>query len=92
MRRDMRAQRVTVSLPAEVLAFVEEDRQVQHLSRSEYISRVLAEVIRRRREQALVDSFRRAYTDQPQTVAETEFTEAAAHALGEVLAEDDRRP
>ena len=88
----MRAQRVTVSLPADVLAFVEEDRRMQHLSRSQYISRVLGEVIRGRREQALVDSFRRAYVDQPQTVAEAEFAEAAAHALGEVLAEDERRP
>jgi metal-responsive CopG/Arc/MetJ family transcriptional regulator len=92
MSRDMRAQRVTVSLPADVLAFVEEDRRMQHLSRSEYISRVLGEVIRHRREQALVDSFRRAYADQPQTVAEAEFAEAAAHALGEVLAKDERRP
>ena len=88
----MRAQRVTVSLPADVLAFVEEDRRVQDLSRSEYISRALAEVIRGRREQALVDSFRRAYADQPHTAAEAGFSEAAAHALGEVMAEDERRP
>jgi metal-responsive CopG/Arc/MetJ family transcriptional regulator len=91
MSKGKRAQRVTVSLPADVLAFVEEDRRMQHLSRSEYISRVLAEVVRHRREQALVDSYRRAYTDQPQTASEAEFAEAAAHALGEVLAEDDRR-
>ena len=88
----MRAQRVTVSLPADLLAFVEEDRRMQHLSRSEYISRALAQVIQGRREQALVDSFRRAYTDQPQTAAEAEFAEAAAYALGEVLTEDERRP
>jgi metal-responsive CopG/Arc/MetJ family transcriptional regulator len=92
MSRDMRAQRVTISLPAGVLAFVEEDRRVQDLSRSEYISRALAEVIRGRREQALADSFRRAYADQPPTAAEAEFSEAAAHALGEVMAEDERRP
>jgi metal-responsive CopG/Arc/MetJ family transcriptional regulator len=91
MSKDMRAQRVTVSLPADVLAFVEEDRRVQDLSRSEYISRALAEVIRGRREQALVDRFRRAYADQPQTAAEAELSEAAAHALGEVMAEDERR-
>jgi metal-responsive CopG/Arc/MetJ family transcriptional regulator len=91
MRRDMRTQRVTISLPADVLAFVEEDRRMHHLSRSEYIARVLAGVIRGRREQALVDSFRRAYTDQPQTAAEAEFAEAAAHTLGEVLLEDERR-
>ena len=65
---------------------------MQHLSRSEYISRALAEIIRGRREQALVDSFRRAYAEQPRTAAEAEFAEAAAHALGEVLAEDERRP
>jgi metal-responsive CopG/Arc/MetJ family transcriptional regulator len=92
MSKDMRAQRVTVSLPADVLSFVEEDRRMQHLSRSEYISRALAVVIRGRREQALVDSFRRAYADQPQTSTEAEFAEAAAHLLGEVLAEDERRP
>jgi metal-responsive CopG/Arc/MetJ family transcriptional regulator len=92
MIKDVRAQRVTVSLPADVLAFVEEDRRMQHVSRSEYISRALAEVIRGRREQALVDSFRRAYRDQPQTAAEAEFAEAAAQTLGEVLAEDERRP
>jgi metal-responsive CopG/Arc/MetJ family transcriptional regulator len=92
MSKGIRAQRVTVSLPADVLAFVEEDRRMQHLSRSEYISRVLTERMRRRREQALVDSFHRAYAEQPQTVAEAEFAEAAAHALGEVLAEDERRP
>jgi metal-responsive CopG/Arc/MetJ family transcriptional regulator len=88
----MRTQRVTISVPSDVLAFVEEDRRVQHLSRSEYVSRALSEVIRARREQALVDSFRRAYADRPQTAAETDFAEAAAHALGEVLAEDERRP
>ena len=88
----MRAQRVTVTLPADVLAFVEEDRRVRDQSRSEYISRALAEVIRGRREQALVERFRRAYADQPQTAAEAEFTEAAGHALGQVLADDERRP
>ena len=88
----MRTQRVTVSLPADVLAFVEEDRRMHHLSRSEYIARALGQVMRDRREQALVDSFRRAYADQPQTAAEAEFAEAAAHALGEVLTEDERRP
>jgi hypothetical protein len=62
------------------------------LSISEYISRALAQVIQGRREQALVDSFRRAYSDQPQTAAEAEFAEAAAYALGEVLTEDERRP
>jgi metal-responsive CopG/Arc/MetJ family transcriptional regulator len=92
MSRDVRAQRVTVTLPADVLAFVEKDRRMQDLSRSEYISRALAEVIRNRREQALVERFRQAYADQPQTVAEAEFAEAAAHALGEVMAEDQHRP
>jgi metal-responsive CopG/Arc/MetJ family transcriptional regulator len=92
MSRDMRTQRVTVSLPADVLAFVEEDRRMQDLSRSEYVSRALAEVIRNRREQALVERFRQAYADRPQTDAEAGFAEAAAHALGEVLAEDERRP
>jgi metal-responsive CopG/Arc/MetJ family transcriptional regulator len=87
----MRTQRVTISLPPDVLAFVEEDRQVQHLSRSEYVARALAEVIRARREQALVAGFRRAYADQPQTASESAFSEAAAHALGEVLTEDERR-
>jgi metal-responsive CopG/Arc/MetJ family transcriptional regulator len=88
----MRTQRVTVSLPADVLAFVEEDRRMQDLSRSEYISRALAEVIRRRREQALAEEFRRAYAAQPETAVEAAFPEAAAYALGEALAEEERRP
>jgi len=88
----MRAKRVTVSLPADVLVFVEEDRRMRDLSRSEYIAKALAEVIRGRREQALAEEFRRAYAAQPATAGEAAFPEAAAYAFGEVLAEDERRP
>jgi metal-responsive CopG/Arc/MetJ family transcriptional regulator len=83
--------RVTVSLPPEVLAFVEEDRRVQGVSRSEYVTRALERTMERRREERLVEEFRAAYAARPETAEEAAFAEGAAAGFGDSLrAEEDR--
>ena len=77
--------KIAISLPEEVLAAVERERRGRGESRSEFFRRAAEALLRRQREQEMVDLYLRAYQQTPETEEEVE---AARRAASDILAEE----
>ncbi|MGH9057096.1 MAG: ribbon-helix-helix protein, CopG family [Acidimicrobiales bacterium] len=81
-----RAAKVTVSLPAELLARIEHRRQDRETSRSEVVSELLWLGWRQAEAEEREERYQSAYRAQPETNAERTWAEEAAKDL---LGEED---
>lgn len=80
------AEKVTVSLPAELLARIEHRRHDQDTSRSEVVSELLWRGWRQVEIQEREERYRAAYQAQPETDTERAWAEGAA---GDLSGSDD---
>jgi metal-responsive CopG/Arc/MetJ family transcriptional regulator len=78
-------EKVTVSLPAELLARIEGRRQGRGTSRSEVVSELLWRGWRQVETEDREEQYRLAYQAQPETAEEREWADQAA---AELLSED----
>jgi Arc/MetJ-type ribon-helix-helix transcriptional regulator len=62
--------KVTISLPQDLLAYVDRKQGESGLSRSEFVRRAIERMRRAERERELDDQYVRGYRDRPQTEAE----------------------
>ena len=89
-----RAEKVTVSLPAELLARIEHRRHDREASRSEIVSELLWRGWRQVEAEEREERYRSAYRAQPETDAERAWADQAAKdLLGEdavVWSDDDQ--
>ena len=76
-----RAEKVTVSLPAELLARIEHRRHDRMTSRSEVVSELLWLGWRQAEAEEREERYRTAYRAQPETDAERTWAEEAARDL-----------
>ena len=76
-----RAEKVTVSLPAELLARIEHRRHDREASRSEVVSELLWRGWRQVEVEEREERYRSAYQAQPETDAERAWAEEAANDL-----------
>ncbi|MGH9105561.1 MAG: CopG family transcriptional regulator [Acidimicrobiales bacterium] len=76
-----RAEKVTVSLPAELLARIEHRRHDRETSRSEVVSELLWRGWRQVEAEEREERYRSAYQAQPETDAERAWAEEAAKDL-----------
>jgi len=74
-------EKVTVSLPASLLAFVERQRALTGATRSETVAGMLSEVQRRIELAGREARYSAAYALQPETSEERAFTDAASADL-----------
>jgi Arc/MetJ-type ribon-helix-helix transcriptional regulator len=72
-----RVAKVTISLPEEVLAYVDDKQRASGLSRSEVVRRVIERARREERERELDDQFTRGWREQPETEGEFGWVESA---------------
>ena len=80
------AERVTVSLPADLLAQIEHRRRQRETSRSAVVSELLWRGWRQVEAEEREERYRAAYEAQPETDTERAWAEAAA---GDLLGGDD---
>ncbi len=80
------AEKVTISLPAELLARIEHRRHDREISRSEVVSELLWRGWRQAEAEEREERYRSAYQAQPETDAERAWAEEAAE---ELFSEDD---
>ena len=76
-----RAEKVTISLPADLLARIERRRHDRETSRSEVVSELLWRGWRQAEAEERADRYRSAYQVQPETDAERAWAEEAAEDL-----------
>ena len=76
-----RAEKVTVSLPAELLARIEHRRHDREASRSEVVSELLWRGWRQVEAEEREEHYRSAYQAQPEIAAERAWAEEAARDL-----------
>jgi metal-responsive CopG/Arc/MetJ family transcriptional regulator len=76
-----RVEKVTVSLPAELLARIEHRRHDRETSRSEVVSELLWRGWRQAEAEEREERYRSAYQAQPETDAERAWAEEAAKDL-----------
>lgn len=76
-----KAERVTVSLPAELLARIEHRRRLRETSRSEVVSELLWRGWRQSEAEEREERYRSAYQARPETDAEQAWAEEAANDL-----------
>lgn len=74
-------EKVTVSLPAELLARIEEHRAAEGRTRSDVIADLLWRGWRAIEHEAMEEEYRRAYADQPETAEESAWADMAADEL-----------
>ena len=77
--------KIAISLPEEVLAAVEKEREASGESRSQLFRRAVDLLLRQRKEREMSAQYIRAYQDMPETEEEVE---AARRAAGSILAEE----
>ncbi len=72
-----RVAKVTISLPEEVLTYVDDKQRESGLSRSEVVRRVIERARREERERELDEQFVRGWREQPETEGEFGWVEGA---------------
>ena len=77
--------KVAISLPEEVLAAVEREREESGESRSQIFRRAVGLLLRQRKEKEMSEQYIRAYQQLPETKEEVA---AAHHAASTILAEE----
>ena len=88
MMTGMNTEKVAISLPASLAAWVDEERQRRGLSRSGFIAGLLDEERRRLADEELAARFAAAYAEQPETDDEAWISDAGAATAAAVAAED----
>ena len=73
-----RAVKITISLPKELLAAVEDCQKERSETRSEVITHLLEAALQREREKADVERYIRGYREQPDTEDEVALTDRLA--------------
>lgn len=73
--------KVAISLPQDVLAAVETERQATGESRSEFFRRAVERRLKEQRESSLIRKYVRGYRESPESTEEIE----AAHLLGSAV-------
>lgn len=76
--RGMKAAKVAVSLPSELIAEIDRERRASHKTRSAYFRAVLERHLREASHAALTAAYVRGYTDRPETVEEVAAADATA--------------
>jgi len=88
-KQQARAPRFTVTVPADIYDWAEQQRKEQGLNRSEYVT----ELYRQRREEQILRErearYRAAYAKQPTTQEEHEWAAAAAESLAALYHHED---
>lgn len=77
--------KIAISLPEEVLAAVEREREESGESRSRIFRRAVDLLLRQRKEQEMSEQYIRAYQQVPET---REEVTAARHSADAILAEE----
>jgi len=77
--------KIAISLPEELLAAVEREREESSESRSQIFRRAVELLLRQRTEKEMSEQYTRAYQDMPET---TEEVTAARRAAGTILAKE----
>lgn len=77
--------RIAISLPEEVLAAVEREREESGESRSQFFRRAVETILSHKQEREMSEQYIRAYREIPET---SEGVEAARRAAGTILAEE----
>jgi len=84
-----RAARFTVTVPAELFDWAEQEREDQGMNRSEYVT----ELYRQRRDEQVLreraERYRAAYAKQPMTQEEREWVDAGGEALAALYKDED---
>lgn len=80
-----KASKIAISLPEEVLAAVEREREASGESRSQFFREATEALLRLRREREISEVYVRGYTAAPETEEEVE---AARRAASTILAEE----
>jgi len=62
--------KVTISLPEDLYAIIEHERQAVGETRSEYLRHSVETLLRQKQEQAWDEQYRRSYQDHPETPEE----------------------
>ncbi len=78
-----RTVKIGISLPAELLACVDEQRAERGLSRSAFLVFAVNEMLRRERERAADDAYRASYLEDPEDDEYEPLRKAANRALAE---------
>jgi metal-responsive CopG/Arc/MetJ family transcriptional regulator len=73
--------KVAISLPEDILAAVEMERQAKGESRSEFFRRAVERRLKEERESSLIRDYARGYQEFPESAEEVE----AAHRLGSAV-------
>lgn len=76
-----RVSKVTISIPGELLAAIEQGRRLRGESRSEYICHALQDLLRREQEREAVAQYVRSYREQPETDAEVQAIDATGSTI-----------
>lgn len=77
--------KIAISLPEEVLAAVEREREESGESRSQFFRRAVETILRHKQEREMSEQYIRAYQEMPETKEEVE---AARRAASTILAEE----
>ena len=85
MPKTSKTTKIAISLPEDILAAVEREREGSGESRSEFFRRAVEALLRRQREQQLSEQYVRAYRTLPES---TEEVEAARRAASSILGEE----
>jgi metal-responsive CopG/Arc/MetJ family transcriptional regulator len=80
--------KVTVSLPEDLYQTIEQERRAIGETRSEYVVRSIAQLLRQRQEAEWEEQYRRAYEKYPQTEEELAELDAWIRAGAEVWAKE----
>jgi len=80
-----KAIKITISLPEEMLTYVEQERRKSNESRSEFFRRAVEALLHRRRERDKTERYVRAYQQNPETKEEIE---AARHAAAAIISRE----
>ena len=76
-----KAAKVAISLPEDVLAAVEMERQAKGESRSEFFRRAVEARLKQERESSAIRDYVRGYQQYPESIEEVE----AAHRVGSAV-------
>jgi len=84
---EARAKKVTVSIPADLFAWGEQERARQVLTRSEFVASLYRRRIEELGEQERLERYAAAYSRHPETTEEHCWAEDAAASLAQMYAD-----
>jgi metal-responsive CopG/Arc/MetJ family transcriptional regulator len=87
-KSETRAKKVTVSIPADLFAWGEQERARQDLTRSEFVATLYRRRLEELAEQERLERYAAAYARQPETAEEHCWAEDAATSLAQMYADE----